>query len=84
MITHTQDLHPLLDELLDTRELVLRRLDDAEDAALAAWRNASQDARALYAGWRSRGGAQAHAAYLAAEDQADAALASLRAASDAA
>lgn len=78
----TQDLHPLLDELADTRELIIRRVADAEDAPRAVWRAAAHDARECYAAWQAGGGRCAHAAYLAAEDQADAALASLRAAAE--
>lgn len=79
-MTTTQDLHPLLDELTDTRELIIWRVADAEDAPRAVWRAAAQDARERYVAWQAGGGQRAHAAYLAAEDQADAALASLRAA----
>ena len=79
MIT-TKHLHPLLDELADTCELIVRRASDTDDAPRAVWRDAAQDAHARYLAWSSGGGRRAHAAYLAAEDQADAALASLRAA----
>lgn len=82
MATTTQHLHPLLDELADTRELIFRSPGDAE-AAVAVWRTAAQDARDRYATWCASGGRAAHAAYLAGEDQADAALASLRAAAPA-
>ncbi|MBA2349333.1 MAG: hypothetical protein H0V81_13680 [Solirubrobacterales bacterium] len=81
-MTTTQHLHPLLDELADTRELIIRRVADAEDAPRAVWRAAAADARERYVAWSAGGGHHAHAAYLAAEDQADAALASLRAASE--
>ena len=76
MTSSTQHLHPLLDELTDTRELIFRDLD--ADAPVAVWRTAAEDARVLYGAWCSSRGVAAHAAYLAAEDQADAALASLR------
>lgn len=76
----THHLHPLLDELADTRELIVRRIADSEDPPHAVWRAAAQDARERYLAWSVSGGRRAHAAYLAAEDQADAALASLRAA----
>lgn len=72
----TQDLHLLLDDVEDSRELVLaRRLGG--DVHLAAWRNAAADARVAYARWNAAPGVLARAAYLAAEDQADAALATL-------
>lgn len=79
-MTTTQHLHPLLDELVDTRELIVRRVADTEDAPRAVWRAAAQDAHAQYLVWCAGGGRRAHAAYLAAEDQADAAVASLWAA----
>lgn len=74
----TNDLHPLLDALCDTREIVIRRVVEG-DGSLAVWRGAAQDARAAYADWCTAPGRPAHAAYLAAEDQADAAFASLHA-----
>lgn len=74
----TKDLHPLLDALSDTREIVIRRVDEG-DGLLAIWRAAAQDARLAYADWCSAPGSRSHAGYLAAEDQADAALASLHA-----
>ncbi len=73
----TQDLHPLLDPLADTREVVVRRLDDG-DGLLAVWRAAAEDARGAYARWCGTPGRAARTAYQAAEDRADAALASLR------
>ncbi len=79
-MTTTHHLHPLLDELADTRELIVRRVVDTEDAPRAVWRAAAQDAHERYLDWSAGGGRRAHTAYLAAEDQADAALASLRAA----
>ena len=74
----TKDLHPLLDPLCDTREVVIRRVGDG-DGLVAVWRAAAQDARAAYAAWCATPGQRAHATYLAAEDQADAALESLHA-----
>lgn len=75
----TQDLHPLLDPLFDTHEVVVRRAVPG-DGLLAVWRVAAQDARDGYTHWGDAPGALSHATYLAAEDQADAALSSLRAA----
>jgi len=74
----TKDIHPLLEDLADTREVVIRRVVDG-DGLPAVWRAAAQDARLAYAGWCAAPGARAHAIYLAAEDQADAALESLHA-----
>lgn len=73
-----QHLHHLLENLADTREIVLRRAATAgDDAMVQAWRNAADDARGAYAAWSGRPGRLAHAAYAAAEDRADAALAAL-------
>ena len=74
----TKDLHPLLDALWDTREIVIRRVVEG-DGPLAVWREAAHEARVAYADWCTAPGARSHAAYLAAEDQADAAQASLHA-----
>jgi hypothetical protein len=76
-----QHLRNLLEDLADTRELVLPAGAPGArgDAMLEAWRGAAADARAAYAKWRARPGRQAHAAYEAAEDRADAALAALAA-----
>jgi hypothetical protein len=77
-----QHLRDLLEDLADTRELVLPggAPGGRGDAMLEAWRGAAADARTAYARWRDRPGRQAHAAYEAAEDRADAALAALAAA----
>ena len=72
----TDALHTLLEALADTREIVVRDMT-GDDPFVAAWRTAAADAREAYAAWQLRPGRLAHAAYLAAEDQADAALASL-------
>jgi hypothetical protein len=77
-----QHLHDLLEDLADTREIVLRRGAPPApgDAMLEAWRAAAEDARAAYAAWCGRPGRRGRAAYAAAEDRADAALAALAAA----
>ena len=72
----TQELHLMLDAVPDTREIVVRRLDEG-DVQLAVWRAAEQDARQAYSEWKAWPGVGRHAAYLAASDQADAAAASL-------
>ncbi|MCW3009694.1 MAG: hypothetical protein JWO90_98 [Solirubrobacterales bacterium] len=69
----TKDLHPLLDPLVDTREVIVVRAGE-DDLPLAVWRTAVREARRAYASWSASPGRLAHAAYLAAEDQADAAL----------
>jgi acyl-CoA reductase-like NAD-dependent aldehyde dehydrogenase len=69
-------LHEMLGDLDDTRELVLEapHADAAdEDPLVLAWRSAAGRAREAYAAWRSRGGADAYAVYRALADQADAA-----------
>lgn len=75
----TTAVHQLLEDLADTRELVVRA-EDAADAAeplLAGWRAAAAGERGAYAYWCAVPGRGPHALYLAAADQADAALASL-------
>lgn len=70
------DLKLLLDEVADTRELVLRRddrLTPAWNAVYDAWSDAHEDAEAALLQWRRTGGAEAFAAYRAAQDREDAA-----------
>ena len=78
MTPSAQSVHDLLESVQDSRELVVRRRDDGVPL-LGAWRGAAQDARDAYARWQGAPGPLTHAAYLAAEDQADASLASLAA-----
>ena len=73
-----QQLHDLLEELEDTQEIVIRRVErDAESELMAAWREAREDAREAFAHWAIEGGREAYAVYLAAEDRADAAFEAL-------
>jgi 5-methylcytosine-specific restriction endonuclease McrA len=65
------DLKVLLDQVPDTRELVLRRVH--RRAEHAAWRDAHEEAAAAYVAWRSRRTREAYAAYRAAQDREDAA-----------
>jgi hypothetical protein len=69
-------LHEMLSDLDDTRELVFEAPhtdDDQDDPLVLAWRAAAcRAARALNA-WRSRGGVEAYVTYRALADQADAA-----------
>jgi hypothetical protein len=66
-----QQLHDLLEAVPDTREIVVACNPD--DGLLAAWRAAEEDAACALAGWRDWPGAEAFAAYRAAQDRADAA-----------
>ena len=66
------ELKLLLDQVADTRELVIRRA--ATWAPVAdAWKDARDDALAAYAIWRGRRDAESYAAYRAAQDREDAA-----------
>jgi len=76
-MTTTQDIQPLLEALVDTREVVFGRRVEGE-GPVAVWRVAAQDARLAFSDWCAAPGVLSHAAYLAAEDQADAALDSLQ------
>jgi hypothetical protein len=67
----TAELRALLDEVPDTRELVLRR-GPAFDAVYDAWSDAHEEAEHAYRAWRS-GDRGAYAAYRAAQDREDAA-----------
>ena len=69
-------LHEMLGDLDDTRELVLESThgdDDHADPLLLAWRSAARRAGQALEAWRRRGGAEAYATYRALADQADAA-----------
>jgi hypothetical protein len=66
------DLKVLLDQVPDTRELVLRR-PDRWSAEHAAWRDARDEAAAAYRAWRALRTRECYAAYRAAQDREDAA-----------
>ena len=66
------DLRFLLDDVPDTRELVIRRADTWAPV-LDAWRDAHEDATAAFRAWRRDGGPAFYAAYRAAQDREDAA-----------
>ena len=81
----TRELRQLLEHVEDTREIVLRgratfgsasELDERQ----AVWSAARAEANLAYDAWRAAGGADAYAAYRAAEDRADAAQLALAAA----
>jgi hypothetical protein len=70
------ELRALLDQVADTRELVLRRaasLGPAFDAVYDAWSDAHEEAEAAYLAWRASGRRDAYAVYRAAQDREDAA-----------
>lgn len=68
-------LHDMLGDLDDTRELILDGHGDDEhaDPLMLAWRSAARRAEQALEDWRRCGGADAYAAYRALADQADAA-----------
>jgi hypothetical protein len=68
-------LHEMLSDLDDTRELVLEgpHGDDRDDPLVLAWRVAARRAAESLDHWRCMRGADAYAAYRALADQADAA-----------
>jgi hypothetical protein len=70
------ELRALLDQVADTRELVLRRaasLGPAFNAVYDAWSDAHEEAEHAYVGWRATGDGEAYAVYRAAQDREDAA-----------
>ena len=66
------ELKLLLDQVPDTRELILRR-GSALDALYIAWSDAHEEAEGAWLTWRSGGGREAYLAYRAAADREDAA-----------
>jgi hypothetical protein len=75
-VMRTTELRALLDEVADTRELVLRRprvLDAAFDAVHDAWSDAHEEARAAYTSWLCTQSAEDYLVYRAAQDREDAA-----------
>jgi hypothetical protein len=68
-------LHEILSDLDDTRELVLdpEHADDDADLLVLAWRTAASRATRAFERWRSEGGRERYAAYRALADLADAA-----------
>ena len=65
------ELRSLLDQVPDTRELVLRRVTWAPERD--AWVDARDEAAAAYGAWRRTGSREAYARYRAAQDREDAA-----------
>lgn len=77
------ELKQLLDQVADTRELVLRRSADQGpewNALYDAWSDAHEEAEDAYRAWRVRGG-RLYVAYRAAQDREDAAQDALAVAS---
>jgi hypothetical protein len=68
----THDLKTLLDQVADTREIVLRRAL-TWSADYDAWSDARDDALQAYVRWRAVPTAESYAVYRAAQDRADAA-----------
>jgi hypothetical protein len=66
------ELRLLLDQVPDTRELVLRR-PERSSAEHSAWSEAHEEAAGAYRAWRSQRSREAYAAYRAAQDREDAA-----------
>jgi acyl-CoA reductase-like NAD-dependent aldehyde dehydrogenase len=65
-----QQLYDLLQDVPDTREIVIR--SSAADELLDAWRAAHEDASRALTAWRARPGGEAFAAFRAAQDRANA------------
>jgi len=67
------ELKALLDQVPDTRELVLRRSDPRWNEAYLAWSDAHVEAEEAYLTWRGGGGRGPYLVYRAAQDREDAA-----------
>jgi hypothetical protein len=68
----SQDLKRLLDDVADTREIVLRR-PRTWSADYDAWSDAHEEAEGAYRLWMGTGDAEDYAVYRAAQDREDAA-----------
>jgi hypothetical protein len=71
-----RELKVLLDQVPDTRELILRReasRGPAWNALYDAWSDAHEEAEDAWRTWRFGGGREAYTAYRAAADREDAA-----------
>ena len=66
------ELKMLLDQVADTREIVLRR-SRTWSADFDAWSDARDESLQAYAAWRAAPTAESYAVYRAAQDRADAA-----------
>ena len=75
------ELKELLDQVGDTRELVLRRaaaLGPAFNAVYDAWSDAHEEAEHAYLAWRASGSRDEYDVYRAAQDREDAAQDAVR------
>jgi hypothetical protein len=68
----THELKTLLDQVADTREIVLRQVR-TWSADYDAWSDARDDALQAYARWRAAPTAESYAVYRAEQDREDAA-----------
>ena len=68
----SQDLKTLLDQVADTREVILRR-PRARVAELDLWGDARDEAHEAYHAWRASPDGDTYAVYRAAQDREDAA-----------
>ena len=71
-----QDLKDLLDDVADTRELILRRSaaqGPAWNALYDAWSDAHEEAEDAFGEWNACGGGERYTLYRAAADREDAA-----------
>jgi hypothetical protein len=71
-VVRSEELKSMLDEIADTRELVLRR-PRSWSASYDVWIDARDEARDAYSTWRTAPTAAAYAVYRAAQDREDAA-----------
>ena len=72
----TPELKALLDQVADTRELVLRRaaaVGPSFNAVYDAWSDAHEEAEDAYRAWMQSGAVDDYAVYRAAQDREDAA-----------
>ena len=67
------ELKLLLDQVADTRELILRRGPALGTRSTIAWSDAHEETEGAWRTWRSGGGREAYLAYRAAADREDAA-----------
>ena len=78
------ELKALLDQVADTRELVLRRaprLGPEWNELYDVWSDAHEEAEDAFRAWKLRGGSDEYALYRAAQDREDAAQDALAAVS---
>ena len=69
----SHELKTLLDQVADTREVVLRRPARPGSPTSTCWIDARDEAREAYRRWRAAPDADSYAVYRAAQDREDAA-----------